>query len=217
MLVLYAFRWFIEQVRVAGGRFRHVPTGNARKEVAPSDDGYVRDGPEVLSAMGALWAIPTVECPDIAYRQGAADFCAAYGLASAVHHYGDRAAASVLAGCAPAALKSNDAFGWMRNVTNDLLAGWSVAPMTEHDPVTNIVPVPVNLQLVGTDGAGTHAVATLGDLIFDSAEACALPLSRANLDRCVGARLNGARFSHVARAVRLVPGKSVRKRVRCDP
>jgi hypothetical protein len=57
-------------------------------------------------------------------------------------------------------------------------------------------------------------VATLGELIFDAAEARALPLSRASLDRCVGAHLNGASFSHVARAVRLVPGKSVRKRLR---
>ena len=47
-------------------------------------------------------------------------------------------------------------------------------------------------QLVGSDGAGTHALATLGGLLFDSAEACALPLSHASLDRCVGVHLNGA-------------------------
>ena len=50
-----------------------------------------------------------------------------------------------------------------------------------------------------------HAVATLGSLIFDAAVARALPLSSAALHHCVGARLNGARFSHVARVVRLVP------------
>ena len=87
-------------------------------------------------------------------------------------------------------------------------------PLAGHDPLTSAIAEPVNLQLVGTDGAGTHAVATLGGLIFDAAEARALPLSRASLDRCVGAHLSGARFSHVARAVRLVPGKSVRKWVR---
>ena len=41
-----------------------------------------------------------------------------------------------------------------------------------------------------------------------------LPLSRAALDRCVGVHLNGATFSHAARAVRLMPGKSVRKWLR---
>ena len=33
-------------------------------------------------------------------------------------------------------------------------------------------------------------------------------------NHCVGAKLNGATYSHVARAVRLVPGKSLRKRLR---
>ena len=37
----------------------------------------------------------------------------------------------------------------------------------------------------------------------------ALPLSRAALDQCVGAQLKGAHFSHVARTVRLVLGKTV--------
>ena len=102
----------------------------------------------------------------------------------------------------------------MRDVVNDSAAGWDVEPIHGHDPLATIFSEPVNLQLVGTDGAGTHAVATLGGLIFDAAEARAMPLSRAALDRCVGAQLNGARFSHVARAVRLVPGKGLRKRLR---
>jgi len=89
-------------------------------------------------------------------------------------------------------------------------------PLKAHNPLASPVPEPVNLQLVGSDGAGTHAVATLGSLIFDAAEARALPLSRASLDRCVGTHLNGATFSHVARAVRLIPGKSLRKRLRAS-
>ena len=65
-----------------------------------------------------------------------------------------------------------------------------------------------------SDGAGTHAVATLGDFIFDSTEVSALLLTRASLDRCVGSHLNGATFSHVARAIRLIPSKSLCKRLR---
>ena len=64
----------------------------------------------------------------------------------------------------------------------------------------------VYMQLVGSDGAGTHAVATLGGLIFDAAEERALPLSHASPYGC-----NGATFSHVDRTVKLVPGKSVRR------
>ena len=131
-----------------------------------------------------------------------------------MHRYGDASAATTIATCAREALASGDAFSHVRNVVNNSVGGWDVAPITSHDPLSPMFCEPVLLQLVGSDGAGTHAVATLGDLIFDATEARALPLSRAALDRCVGARLTGARFSHVARAVRLMPGKSVRMRMR---
>ena len=97
-------------------------------------------------------------CPVVAYRQGAADLCAAYGLASAVHEYGDASAAAALASCARAALASGDAFGHMTDAVRTEAAGWSSTPITAHDPLTNILGEPVNMQLVGTDGAGTHAV-----------------------------------------------------------
>ena len=212
-------RYFLESVQVAGGRFMHIPTGNARlqQQVAPAGLGGHWDGPEVLSAPGtsaSAEVISTAECPVVAYRQGAADFCAAYGLASAMHVYGDAPGAAAVAACARAALASRDAFGHVTTAVRTAAAGWSSTPITGHDPLKTNIDTPVNLQLVGSDGAGTHAVATLGGCIFDAAEARALPLSRASLDHCVGAQLNGARFSHVARAVRLVPGKSLSKRLR---
>ena len=64
---------------------------------------------------------------------------------------------------------------------------------------TGLGVVRIATLLVGSDCAATHAVATLGGLIFGAAEARALPLSRTSLDRCVGAHLNGECFSHVAR------------------
>ena len=67
-----------------------------QQEAAPASFGGHRDGPQVLSAQGpsaSAEVIPTAECPVVAYRQGAADLCAAYGLASAVQHYGDAQAA----------------------------------------------------------------------------------------------------------------------------
>jgi len=137
--------YYLESVQAASGRFIHVPTGSARPEAAPAGTGDLRDGPEALFAMGAHWAIPTVECPEVAYRQGAADVCAAHGLASAVHEYGDTLAAASIAACAHAALASGDAFGYVCDHVND-----------------RIFSEPINLQLVGSDGAGTHAVATLG-------------------------------------------------------
>ena len=84
-------------MQAAGGRFVHIPTGTARPQQAASAglSGHW-DGPEVLSAPGtsaSAEVIPTAECPVVAYRQGAADLCAVYGLASAVQHYGDAQAA----------------------------------------------------------------------------------------------------------------------------
>ena len=175
-------RSFLDMVRAADGRFRYIPTGNARPAALPCS-GDQWDGPEVLSAPGtSKEVILTVQCPLVAYRQGAAVLCAAYGLASAMHEYGDAIGATDIAGCARAALSSSDAFTFVTDVVRKDAAGWSIVPIPNHDPLTSIIDIPVNLQLVGSDGAGTHAVATLGGLIFDAAEPRALPLSRAALD-----------------------------------
>ena len=206
---------FLKSVLAARGDFVHIPIGSAQDRPPPADMGDHPDGPQVLSAPGAsAEAILTAERPVIAYRQGGEDLCAAYGLASAMHEYGDASGAAAIAACARAARASGDAFGHVTSAVRSEAAGWSSEPIRGHDPLLTIINEPVHLQLVGSDGAGSHAVATLGSLIFDSAEARALPLSRASLDRCVGVHVNGARFSHVARAVRLAPGKSLRKRLR---
>ena len=91
VLVSCVFRYFLESVQAAGGRFRHIPTGNAREPAVPVGKGGHWDGPEVLSAPGpsaSAAVILTAECLVVAYRQGAAGLCEAYGLASAVLEYG---------------------------------------------------------------------------------------------------------------------------------
>lgn len=54
------------------------------------------------------------------------------------------------------------------------------------------------------DGRFVHIPTGKAQQSLDAAEPCAMLLSGAALDRCVGAHLNGGRFSYVARAVRLV-------------
>ena len=76
----------------------------------------------------------------------------------------------------------------MRDIVNDWAVGCSAVPITGHDPLANNFSEPVYLQLVGTDGAGTHTVATLGGLVFDAAEARAMPFSRAALATAASAR-----------------------------
>lgn len=208
---------FLRTVIAKRGRFVHVPIGRAQERPQPAEYAGHWDGPEVLVAPSTRpcgVVNSTAACPVVAYQQGGANLCAAYGLASAVRFFGDGVAADAIAACAAAALASGDAFGYVCAVVRSDAAGWSEAPLSSHDPLQTRMGEPVLLQLVGSDGSGAHAVSTLGDLIFDSTEACALPLTRASLDRCVGTHLNGSTFSHVARAVRLVPGKSLLKRLR---
>ena len=203
---------FLRTVISKHGTFVHVPIGRAQEQPQLAVYADHWDGPEVLAAPSTPEGVnSTVACPVVAYQQGGADLCAAYGLASAVRFFGDHAAADAIAACAEAALASGDAFGHVRKAVHSDAAGWSEAPLHNHNPLLAHISQPVLLQLVGSDGAGTHAVATAGDLIFDSTEAFALPLTRASLDRCVGTHLNGVTFSHVARAIQLQPGKSVRK------
>ena len=54
-------------------------------------------------------------CPAVAYQQGAADYCVAYGAASAVLHAGDHTTAAAIAGVAATALHSGDALGIVRD------------------------------------------------------------------------------------------------------
>ena len=87
VLAAWLLRYFLKSVQAAGGRFVHIKTGKARpqRQAAPAGSGGHWDGPEVLSAPGtsaSAEVILTAECPVVAYRQGAADLCAAYGHAS---------------------------------------------------------------------------------------------------------------------------------------
>ena len=100
---------FLTKVLSRNGRFVHVPTGSAQERPPPANVGDQRDGPEALAAPGGVASatpILTAACPEIAYRQGGADLCAAYGLASAVHAFGDANSASAIATSARAALAS---------------------------------------------------------------------------------------------------------------
>ena len=96
-------------MQAADGRFKHVRTGNARPQQAvPGGSGGLGDGPKALAAPGAsasAGAILAVACPMVAYPQGTADLCATYGIASAVHEFGDASGAATIAACARAALK----------------------------------------------------------------------------------------------------------------
>jgi hypothetical protein len=195
---------FVRKVRGARGQFVHIDTARPRPEVAAQPG-------ELGGADGAVLPAPL---PSIAYRQYEATFCAAYGPASAVHWYGDADVAALVAAAARAVLSSPDQISFVHDLINTEAPGWQAQYLVKHDPLVVKFSEPVVLQLACSDGSDNHAVATVGDLVFDSAEQNALPLSRQSLDRCAGLLTDGTKFSHVARAVRLLPGKSVKKQLR---
>ena len=197
---------FVRKVRGARGRFVHIDTSRPRGSLAAAEPG------ELGGADGA--GLPPAPLPSIAYRQHKTHFCATYGPASAVHWYGDAQAAALVAAAACAALSSADPIGFVHDLVNAEAPGWQAQYLVKHNPLVVKFDEPVVLQLASSDGSDNHAVATVGDLIFDSAEHSALPLSRESLDRCAGLLTDGTKFSHVARAVRLLPGKSVKKQLR---
>ena len=139
---------FIETVLAARGAFVHIPTGCAQVRPPPPAVADHRDGPEVLAAQSTP-VNSTAACPLVAYSQGGVDLCAAYGLASAVHCFGDTVAATAIARSARAALASGDAFGHIRTVVRSEAAGWSEVSLFNHDPLLTPIADPVHLQLVG--------------------------------------------------------------------
>ena len=127
---------FIETVLAARGAFVHIPTGCAQVRPPPPAVADHRDGPEVLAAQSTP-VNSTAACPLVAYSQGGVDLCAAYGLASAVHCFGDTVAATAIARSARAALASGDAFGHIRTVVRSEVAGWSAVRLLQPRPAAD--------------------------------------------------------------------------------
>ena len=137
---------FIERVRAAAGEFLAVPIGRAQERPAPclaSDRG---DGPEALVPQGTT-VILGGSCPAIAYQQGAADYCVAYGAASAVLHAGDHTTAAAIAGVAATALQSGDALGFVRDFVLNSVDGWACRRLKNYDPLIASIDTPVILQV----------------------------------------------------------------------
>jgi len=182
------------------GKYRHVPKGSAA--VLPSVSGPESHGSTRAFGL-AGGAVPGFE------HQGSGQWCASYGLASALRHEGFGDYAEYI-------LEHKDDF-FVANPLDKAAkllkekGGWAdPVRLPNHDPITDRSKDITIVQLCDADGDNTHIVSTVGDWIFDSRQFDKMDLSPENLDRaCVG-------FHHVSRAYRLVPGKKLRKRKRVD-
>jgi len=130
----------------AGGEYLAVPIGRAQERPPPclaSDRG---DGPEALVPQGTTVNLGA-SCPAVAYQQGAADYCVAYGAASAVLHAGDRTTAATIAGVPATALQIGDALGFVRDFVLNSVDGWECRRLKNYDPLIASIDTPVILQV----------------------------------------------------------------------
>ena len=136
--------------------------------------------------------------PEIQYQQGADDFCAYYGLASALHYSGETLGASELASAAAASkLDVSDTMVHVAEECRRIFKGryrlvkMQVVKMDrEGAPIWPLNFEPdmfYNIQFEDSNKFSRHCIAIYQELIFDSRHNKAKPLTKAGLDAsCLG-------------------------------
>ena len=116
-------------------------------------------------------------------------------MASALFYHGDRDAASAISSMATntVGLGRKDVVARLHAAMKlhapTMATGkmWAtVKAAKSYDPFLDISSFPTLLQLIGSDGGIQHAVTTVDNWIFDSAEEYAYELTKKNLSRCCG-------------------------------
>ena len=135
----------LSPTHTAGGEYLAVPIGRAQEQLALCLASSRGDGPESLVPQGTT-VILGGSCPAVAYQQGAADYCVAYGAASACFTPATtppprRSLASPRRRCT-AAMRSASSATFFTLST----AGASAA-VKHHDPFIASINTPVILQV----------------------------------------------------------------------
>ena len=86
---------------------------------------------------------------------------------------------------------------------------WNVQGVSEGSyDVLQSCANPTCIQIKSSDGAVNHSITTVGEWVFDSNEARALPLCQASLDRCAG---QDATFVGCVKVLKIIPSKKLAK------
>ena len=139
--------------------------------------------------------------PDIQYRQGLNDFCAFYGLASALHYAGHVNEASEIAQAATVSSeldKMNECAQKCRGLFSDhdvvkMVITPKCSPLTFHPDFF------YSIQIVDGHGYRRHCITIHKNLIFDSNQDRAMHLTKDGLDLCCSFLRKGESFARVAR------------------
>ena len=133
--------------------------------------------------------------PVIRFRQHDNKTCVFKSMACALHYLDKHNAANALSTLAVHTERKhgkgliNYLYETMEAHVPEIADGqkWNTSKKLEKfDVMANISKYPTLLQLLGTDGGIQHAVTTVDNWIFDSAEEYALALTLENLNKCCG-------------------------------
>ena len=162
----------------------------------------------VLNGIGKAGLTTHASPPEVKFLQGKVSSCGFSGAASALHCVGDNKGAAVLAGMARASAKCADPMDLLYRTLRAQTC-WRPHGVSEGSyDVLQSCANPTCIQIKSSDGAVNHSITTVGEWVFDSNEARALPLCQASLDRCAG---QDATFVGCVKVLKLIPSKKLAK------
>jgi hypothetical protein len=225
--------WFLDIVRASVCQWRKIPEGKAPTQ--PSA------GLDATDATTVAWATPETVAslafgevlPSVEFQQGDAATCLTCAGANGLFAVGDAdGAARVAAAAARTGEQRLTNIKQLGQYIYSSVVGWSPQNPVNFYPgaasdrhcrglmahlLAHPSELPTVVTLCDSEGAEDHDVAMVGALIFDSNKPRALPLSQESLDRCVDIERTGLTCTAIARAVRLVPTKKMRRALGLRP
>lgn len=145
-------------------------------------------------------------------HQGDKDYCVSIAAARALRSCGYPEVADFVESHAAEVLACKTNQVQHIGVLLNSRGGWQ---KTKHipnfDPLADTSMHATIVQLSDSNGSNTHAIGIAGRWLFDSNQKEALPLTAKSLNACC---LGDATFDHASYAVRLFPGKRLKKRKR---
>jgi hypothetical protein len=214
-------------------QWRKIPEGKAPTQ--PSA------GLDATDATTVAWATPETVAslvigevlPSVEFQQGDAATCLTCAGANGLFAVGDAdGAARVAAAAARTGEQRLTNIKQLGQYIYSSVVGWSPQNPVNFYPgaasdrhcrglmahlLAHPSELPTVVTLCDSEGAEDHDVAMVGALIFDSNKPRALPLSQESLDRCVDIERTGLTCTAIARAVRLVPTKKMRRALGLRP
>ena len=187
------------------GSGARTPSGHVTAAVVSCSQGVRNPLPKAPDGSGSRLSTCA---PDLQYPQGSNDYCAFYGLASALHFAGQVHKAEKLASAASVS-KNFDKMAACAEKCRQLFGkDHEVLKMDISDRCSPLLFYPkffYNIQIEDSHGFPRHCIAIHQNLIFDSNLLEPMHLTKEGLDLCCSTLRSGESFARVRRGYCLQP------------